>query len=96
MLVPQKVLLQPPSFDLEVQLYWNQGAKAIILVKIFLDFIVGVLQEVQFGDVHRVHARLVRHEIFQIILNRLSYFHHVSLYLSLQPKGQRRVVDSYN
>ena len=44
---------------------------------------------------HGIHARLVRHEIFKVVLNGLRYLDHVTFDFALEPQTQGRMMNSY-
>jgi len=62
-LVPQDQLLQPlVSLHFQLYLHRNESAELVLrLVEegIVFESVVGLLQQIEFGDVHGVHARLV-------------------------------------
>jgi hypothetical protein len=57
--------------------------------------VVGGLQERQLRNVNGVHPGLVRHEVFEVVLDGFGDFNDMALDLALQPKTQARVMDSY-
>ena len=62
-LIPEDELFQPlVSLHFQLYLHWNESTELVFrLVKegIVFESVVGLLQQIEFGDVHGVHARLV-------------------------------------
>ena len=44
---------------------------------------------------HCVHSRFVRHEVLQVVVDRLRDLDDVSLDLSLQPEAEAGMVNTY-